>query len=142
MSASLLLKSKLLVPEIPSNALFSQRIKNLHISNKRIVVITAPSGFGKTTSVLLSFKKEREQLRWYRLEKEDSFLLVFYTHLIETLFAGKEKGSLDCFRTLSSIQNISEEYPLINAQICQDAASVFTEEKERIYLVLDDFHNI
>ncbi|MCX7773459.1 MAG: hypothetical protein N2376_10150, partial [Clostridia bacterium] len=141
-----LLKSKLTVPEIPSKALYSQRIKNLEIANNRIVVITAPSGFGKTTSVLLSLKNEKSRVGWYRLETEDTLLSIFYTHLIEILFPAYEKSSLECYRTLNSIQNIESEYPLLNAQICQDFFESSADSKKRpsgrFYLVFDDFHSV
>ncbi|MDP4121332.1 MAG: hypothetical protein Q8876_09825, partial [Bacillota bacterium] len=136
-----LVKSKLIMPELPSQILYSDRMKGFHIEDKRITVITAQSGFGKTTTVLLALKKERENIHWYRLEKEDSFLPVFYAHLIETLFNDRDIASLDCHRALSSLQNLSEEYPIINAQICQDAADIKCGNK-RTYLVLDDFHNV
>ncbi len=106
-----LLKAKLIVPEIPTRALFTSRIRNMHITDYRIVTVTAPAGFGKTTAVLLSLKKERKNMHWYRLEKEDSFLPVFYIHLIETLLGTAENGYSDAFRSLSSIDNIAEEYP-------------------------------
>jgi len=95
MSKIPLLKAKLVVPEIPNMVLFSARIKSLNLSGHRAVIITAPAGFGKTTAVLLSLRKERAQMRWYRLEKEDSFLPVFYAHLIEPLFDQEDKGLID-----------------------------------------------
>jgi ATP/maltotriose-dependent transcriptional regulator MalT/DNA-binding SARP family transcriptional activator len=137
-----LLQSKLTIPEIPYNVLYSQRIKDLQIAKKRLVIITAPAGFGKTTAVLLSLKKEKANVRWYRMEKEDSFLPVFYTHLIELLFLNREKSSLECCRTLNSIQNIMDEYPLLNAQICQDFSIAVENRKEKLYLVFDDFHTV
>ncbi|MDF1617909.1 BTAD domain-containing putative transcriptional regulator [Petrocella sp. FN5] len=142
MQNTLLLKSKLIIPELPKKALYSERIKSLPINKKRAVIITAPGGFGKTTAVLLSLKKERQYIHWYRLEREDAFLPVFYSHVIETLFSGVDKTRLDCYRGLSGISNISEEYSLINALICQDAWEYFSDEQHFHYLVLDDFQNI
>lgn len=136
-----IVKSKLVMPETPLRMLYSQKMKGFHIENKRITVITAQAGFGKTTTVLLALKKEREHIHWYRLEKEDAFLPIFYAHLIETLFIDMDKASLDCHRALSSVQNILEEYPIINAYICQDATYIKCGMK-RIYLVFDDFHSV
>ena len=134
-----IVKSKLTVPELPFGMLYSQRLKSLPIEKTRITVITAQAGFGKTTTVLLALENHKENIRWYRLEKEDSFLPVFYSHLIETLFRNRDKSTLDCHRALSGVQDLSEEYPIINARICQDAAGIDRGSK-RIYLVLDDFH--
>lgn len=136
-----LVKSKFMIPELPNKILYSDRMKSLKISKKRAVIITASGGFGKTTAVLLSLKKERQYIHWYRLEKEDALLLVFYTHVIETLFAGTDKATLECYRGLNGISNISEEYSLINALICQDAWEYFTDNQVCNYLVLDDYQN-
>lgn len=139
------LKAKLSIPELPDRLLYSGRIKKLDIAGHKAVIVTAPSGFGKTTAVLLSLKKYRDNIRWYRMEKEDSFLPVFYAHLIETLLAGGYRESedlVDSARSLRSIGNISEEYPLLNASICQDAWAFYSGIKDPVYLVLDDFHNV
>ncbi|KJS02131.1 MAG: hypothetical protein VR68_03680 [Peptococcaceae bacterium BRH_c4a] len=137
-----LLKVKLAIPELPNRVLYSERIKNLNIAGHRAVIITAPAGFGKTTAVLLSLRKNRDKMRWYRMEKEDSFLHVFYAHLIEALFGQEAKGVTDSARSLRSIGKISEEYPLLNAVICQDAWTLYPDGKDCIYMVFDDFHNV
>jgi ATP/maltotriose-dependent transcriptional regulator MalT/DNA-binding SARP family transcriptional activator len=134
-----LVKSKLTAPELPQRMLHSQRLKGFPIEDRRITVITAQAGFGKTTTVLLAL--EKKDLRWYRMEKEDSFLPVFYAHLIETMFRDMDQTRLDCHRALTGVQDLADEYPIVNAQICQDAAELETEGS-RIYLVLDDFHNV
>ena len=96
MNAKPFVKSKLILPEIPQKMLLTERLKNLSIETKRVTVITAPAGFGKTTAVLLSLEKQRNHVKWYRLEAEDARLHVFYAHLIETIF-GNAALNLDCF---------------------------------------------
>lgn len=137
-----LIKTKLIVPDIPDKALYSKRIKKLNMTKHRAVIISAPAGFGKTTAVLLSLKNERDSILWYRLEKEDSFLHVFYTHLIETLFRHKTKDTTDSARSLGSIGSISENYPLLNAVICQETWSFYPDSETVNYLIFDDFHNV
>jgi DNA-binding SARP family transcriptional activator/tetratricopeptide (TPR) repeat protein len=137
-----LLKAKLTIPEIPGRVLFSGRIKNLNIAGSRAVIITAPAGFGKTTSVLLSLRKHRDNMLWYRMEREDSFLPVFFAHLIEALLGREDKDATDSARSLASIGKISEEYPLLNAVICQDAWTQYPDHNNQIYLVFDDFQNV
>jgi len=134
-----LVKSKLTAPELPLKMLFPQRMKRFYIDNKRITVITAQAGFGKTTTVLLALKGK--DTRWYRMEKEDSFLQIFYIHLIETLFRDKDKAGTACHRALTGVHTLTEEYPIINAQICQDASDL-DQGSKHIYLVFDDFHHV
>ena len=137
-----LVKTKLIVPDLPDKALYSKRIKNLHIPQHRAVIISAPAGFGKTTAVLLSLKNEHDRTLWYRLEREDSFLHIFYAHLIETLFRHKTEEITDSARSLRSIGSISEEYTLLNAIICQETWAFYPENQVAHYLILDDFHNV
>ncbi|NLZ70436.1 MAG: hypothetical protein GX907_03785 [Clostridiaceae bacterium] len=137
-----LLKSKLMIPEVPRQALLCDRILNLSLSERRLTVLIAPAGFGKTTAVLLALNPYRERIKWYRLEKEDNFLTVFYAHLIETLFAGEDKKLLGSVDMLKSIQNLDEEYVLLNAQITQDMYTIHGRREEKVFLVLDDFHHV
>ncbi|ASS41574.1 hypothetical protein AXF21_06640 [Eubacterium minutum ATCC 700079] len=135
-------QSKLIIPDLPVRSLFCDRIKNMKITENRISTLTAPAGFGKTTAVLMCLEKYRQNVKWYRLDKEDCFLPVFYSHLMETLFSGEKIKDVSCIDMLKGLQNIDEDYILLNAQIVQDAFMVFGEFKKKIYLVLDDFHNV
>ena len=90
----------------------------------------------------MCLEKYRQNVKWYRLDKEDCFLPVFYSHLMETLFSGEKIKDVSCIDMLKGLQNIDEDYVLLNAQIVQDAFMVFGESKKKIYLVLDDFHNV
>ena len=137
-----LLKSKLAIPELPVGALLTNRIKSLPISGKRASFIVAPGGFGKTTAIILALKEEREHIQWYRLEKEDAFLPVFYTHLIDTLFKNVEKTTLESYRGLNDVRNLMEEYALVNALICQDAWEHFPAGGPQCYIVFDDYQNV
>ncbi len=136
------IQSKFIIPELPDKVFVSKRMKGLSIRGNRASMLTAPSGFGKTTLVLLSLQPIRQHTHWYRLEKEDGLLPVFYANLIETLFAGVEKNVLESHRGLSSISNIQEEYAMLNALLCQDAWQYFPDEKTTHYLVFDDFHHV
>lgn len=141
MSTIPLVKPKLSVPEIPARTLYPHKLRALHMPDKRIAVLTAPAGFGKTTAVLLALKNYKPDIRWYRLEKEDSFLPVFYNHLIEALFQSIDDSMLNCKKTLKGISDISAQYAIINAQICQDCAAIKPKGK-RLYIIFDDFHNV
>ncbi|MCL2046535.1 MAG: hypothetical protein FWG88_09145 [Oscillospiraceae bacterium] len=135
------LKAKFTFPEIPQDAIYFDRLKRLGISEPKTVIITAPAGYGKTTAVQLSLQHLREQTHWYRLEKEDSALPVFFTHLIEALFPETDENT-DSHRSARSIDNILEEYSLLSAIICQDAWTMYASGNQSRYLVLDDFHNV
>lgn len=135
----LLHKIKTQLPSIPSKTLFCERIRDLRIAENRLSILTAPAGFGKTTAVLVSLKDHRERTWWYRLEQEDAFLGVFYQHLIDILFSGEPQILQDQKRLLRSLQNLDDEYAILNAQICQDLTYLYSQSTEPRFLVLDDF---
>lgn len=137
-----LLQTKLQLPAIPSASLYSDRIKKLALREYRLAILVAPAGFGKTTSVLLSLQKNRQSIKWYRLEKEDSFLSVFYQHLLSMIFGDRDMSTIDSFHLFKSLQNIQEQYPLLNAQICEDMSYFWGDCKHTMFFVFDDYHNV
>lgn len=140
MEHNLILKSKLIVPQLPEGVLITDRIRELGIEQFRIVSVVAPAGYGKTTAVLASLHR-RDSLHWYRMDREDTRLPIFYAHLLEVLFGRikkQEPESLQYFRSLSDLAQI---YDLLNAAVCQDAWVLFGKRTQKTrYLVLDDFH--
>lgn len=133
------------VPDIPEKSLYSQRIHDFNVEESRLSVFTAPAGFGKTTTVLLALRNYRDNIRWYHMNREDSILYVWYSRLITVLFSSCDTVSADdtdSMRMLAGISNIEEDYPLLNAQIVQDADAMCETVRERIFLVFDDFHHV
>ncbi len=137
-----LLQVKLQLPAIPPRSLFCDRIQRFSLERYRLALLVAPAGFGKTTAILLSLQKHRERTRWYRLEQEDSFLPVFYEHLLSMLFPGQNRFQSDSFRMFNSLGNLQEDYPLLNAQICQDMAGFAEEPSCDLFLVFDDYQAV
>ena len=138
-------ESNFSVPDIPQKILYSQRIRNLNVEKNRLSVLIAPAGFGKTTAVLLSLREHRAKIKWYRMNREDAVLQVWYSHLITSLFASRDLPAVcesESMSMLASITDIGENYPLLNAQIVQDAYALCDNSEERVYLVLDDFHYV
>lgn len=133
-------ESNFSVPDIPQKSLYSQRIHDLNLEGNRLSVLIAPAGFGKTTAVLLSLCNRRENIRWYHMNREDSILHVWYSHLITVLFSCCDSAVTDSMDMLAGINDIDENYPLLNAQIVQDAYAMMDDCVEHIFIVLDDFH--
>ena len=136
-------KSNFSVPDIPQKSLYSQRIHSFDVEKNRLSVFAAPAGFGKTTAVLLSLSNYRDNIRWYRMNREDSILQVWYSRLIKVLFSGDDTTSVSdtgSMGMLASIGDIEDNYPLLNAQIVQDVYAMCENSDEHIFLVFDDFH--
>lgn len=131
-----LLQTKLQLPAVPDGSLYSQRLRDLGLADRRLSLLAAPAGFGKTTAVLLALRNMRRHMRWYRLESEDAWLPTFYEYLLAMLFT----EPADSFRMLHSLQALHESYPLLNAEICQEMTFLYSERSTPLYLVFDDYH--
>lgn len=141
-----IIRNKLIVPQNPEYFVGSPRIKELseRIFNSRVTTITAPAGYGKTSLAVAALKScaGSGPIRWCRLEQEDSDPASFYSYLIELLFPDniarfrKYRGGFDAFGDIPS------QYRTINAAICDSLYACYGKLREKVCLVLDDFHNI
>ena len=132
-------ESNFSVPDIPQKILYSQRIRNLNVEKNRLSVLIAPAGFGKITAVFLSLREHRAKIKWYRMNREDAVLQVWYSHLITSLFASRDLPAVcesESMSMLASITDIGENYPLLNAQL------QISERDEARTLVDDDRYRI
>lgn len=136
------LKSKVTVPQLSEGVLITERIKGFGIERNRVVTVVAPAGYGKTTAVLAAVKHSTN-LHWYRLEKEDARLPIFYAHLLESLFGRVKKQEPESVKFLRSISDVTRGYELLNATICQDVWTLYGDKiQKRRYIVFDDFQHV
>lgn len=146
MDKGLILKSKLIIPELSRSVLLTDRLKKLHekIDSSRAVTVCAPAGYGKTTlivSYLNSVKNSR--ICWYRLDPDDIKLSVFNVHLKEALFPSEEsefKNSNKCIEKAKGIQ--SNPNLFIKALCCEMWEHHSKSNNTRTIIVLDDFQNV
>ena len=99
-----------------------------------------PPDMEKTTFVLAYFniqKKQNIACYWYRLEPEDAFLGIFYSHLAQLLFDDKQCAEIKKY--IASSNNIGEDAAFINAMFCQELSSDSVQKK---VLFFDDFHHV
>lgn len=145
------LKSKLIMPELPSSFLSTERLDKLYAGmvSSRVVNIHAPAGYGKTTLAVSFFKRQAAgtaRICWYRLDPEDKNLPVFIAHLTETLFPPESRRFAESRSTLHEYEEYAglESSPQhIVAMLCQELWSEHNRsDHEHVYIVLDDFHNV
>lgn len=144
MSSITVLKSKLVMPELPESFILTERLSNLHknINSKRAVAICAPAGYGKTTLVVSYFKHfsdKASDICWYRLDHEDRNPQVFLAHLSQTLFPGSSSRPPELSSQASEKQSGEPSIALL----CRCLWDKHDRDKNiRTYIVLDDFHNV
>lgn len=87
MKPSVLLRTKFLVPRPRSDLLPRPRLLEWLESNadKRLTLLSAPAGYGKTTLLAEFINASSLPFAWYTLDAQDSDPTVFLTYLIESL---------------------------------------------------------
>lgn len=138
-SAAVLVESRLAPPQLSTTLLARPGLSALLHSGlgKRLLSITAPAGYGKTTA-LAQFAARAETLgvtvAWLSLEKEDNDPLLFFRYLASALRhadsrLGRNVLAQTAGGTLASTDAIA-------ASMLSDLSSV----DGRLLLMLDDFH--
>lgn len=143
----LILKSKLIKPDLPPYFLLTKRIERLHrgIDFCRAVTVCAPAGYGKTT-LISSYCANRANLPlrvcWYRLEASDTEPTVFTGHLLAALFSGRPDLTAKHLKTVQS-KSVSPDFQLVGASICRACWDLDQHSAAaRTFIVLDDFQNV
>jgi LuxR family transcriptional regulator, maltose regulon positive regulatory protein len=87
MKPSILLRTKFLVPRPRPDLLPRPRLLEWLESqeDKRLVLLSAPAGYGKTTLLADFIRASARPFAWYQLDAQDSDPNVFLTYLIESL---------------------------------------------------------
>ncbi len=138
MALKSLLTTKLFIPRPPSKHVHRQRlIEKLNQGfERKLTLISAPAGFGKTTLLSECAASCKLPLAWYSLDERDNdpaFFFAYFIAALQTIEQNIGKGILDL---LDSSQNSSFE-PILTELINQ----IVTTSSEFV-LVLDDYHVI
>ncbi len=133
-----LLKTKLAPPRLHPSVIQRKDLFNLLDKglSKKLVLVTAPTGFGKTTLVVSWISARNFAYAWLALDENDNDPIRFWTYLITALRsidASIGKAALSALRTSPVLPLQSVLVSLINDLTQLSSTSV---------LVLEDFHHI
>lgn len=138
---SLLLATKLLPPRLAAGLIDRPRLVGLAelAENKRLTVIKAPAGFGKTSLALawLEHLRGRGALApWLSLDPDDDEPARFLHHLAQALRQA-------CGNVGASVIGLTAEVSLVPAQsIVATLINELVEVEDEVFLFLDDYHLI
>lgn len=138
---SLFLATKFLPPRLPSGLIDRPRLIELaaHAESKRLTVIKAPAGFGKTSLALAWLNRLRTSgalVAWLSLDTDDDEPARFLHHLAQALRQA-------CGNVGASTIGLTAEASLVPAQcIVATLINELVEVDEEVYLFLDDYHLI
>jgi len=140
---------KIITPDVPAFYYPRERLINKLISfkNKKVILITAPAGYGKTSLSVEFFNKlKNEEKIWISISSYDNsienfFLLLamaFESNLKKSKFGARLKAVLS--RSQNSL--FDEKVNDVISSFSSDLFSYLVKKKKEICIFLDDFHNI
>ena len=134
-----MLQLKLEVPRMPSNVVLRSRLIDAldSISASRLVLLTAPAGFGKTTLLTQwrdHLKAAGERVSWLTLDEGDADVRRFLIGVIRALeAAGVTFPDLGA-QAERGLTEVTIDKVIRDIQLCLDGNS------DPVTLVLDDYH--
>lgn len=140
-NTSILIKTKLLAPLDRSDTVFRTRLFEALGSSvsSKLILITAPAGFGKTTFLgqwFVQLKQEKNAPCWLSLDSNDNTPEIFLRYMIASLQQIDKNLGKDSLRYIDNA-NTSDISGSLNSLLNE-----LIHIDENIYLFLDDFHLI
>ncbi|MEA3131229.1 MAG: hypothetical protein QOF46_3024, partial [Paraburkholderia sp.] len=136
-----LLTTKVFPPRLPTGLIDRPRLNGLaeQAESKRLTVIKAPAGFGKTSLALTWLARLRAggaHLAWLSLDTEDDEPARFLHHVAQSLRHA-------CGNVGASAIGLTAEASLVPAHaVVSTLINELVDVDEEVYLFLDDYHLI
>jgi LuxR family transcriptional regulator, maltose regulon positive regulatory protein len=132
------LATKLFVPLVPRQIVVRPRLlaKLRASAGQRLVLVSAPAGYGKTTLLGEWLRADELSAAWVALDPRDDHPEVFWSYVVAAL---EGRGVADLVRTRALLDQASFPEPeLLATTLCNDLLSLANP----LVLVLDDLHDI
>lgn len=140
--------SKLVPPENYSNVIHRRELfrKFKNSLKKKIVILSAGTGFGKTTILSEIFTGSEFRFTYLRIDDTDSDIFSFFTYITAALEKANNKIGKSTFPYINSLKNRtapSQNNSNIGISIWNTLSNeIITNPDEDIYLIIDDYFNI
>ncbi|KPJ74099.1 hypothetical protein AMJ52_01890 [candidate division TA06 bacterium DG_78] len=137
----LLLKTKIIPPRVPDYTVNRNRLIHMlqsHIE-KKLILICANAGYGKTTLLTQFIKKLHTPYLWYHIDTSDQDINFFIQYIIEGL-----KRHIPQFgkRTRALIRNASQQEIKLEILFGTLINELVELSRKKILLIFDDLHEI
>jgi len=133
-----LLKTKLAIPPLRADLVSRPRLlKKLNEgTNRKLSLLSAPPGFGKTTLLSEWIHKKKYLAAWFSIDERDNDPISFLTYMIAALQTLDKNWGAPALELIQSPQLPSFESTIITL------INSLTPKPENFVLVLDDYHLI
>jgi len=133
----IVLRTKILIPNLPET-IVRQRLNPLfeEIRTKRVVIVVAGAGYGKTTLVAQTCRKLNTDVVWYSLSSFDSDFVYFIYYLITGIRQHYPDFGQKTLQRIESAQTIREKETVLTYLLKELEESI----KNELIIVLDDLH--
>ena len=139
MDSNLITRTRIVVPRRRDELFTRQRLLDalLEILERRLVIISAPAGYGKT-SLLVDFVHHLEwPACWYAIGDLDRDPLRFFAQFIAALQVRfPQFGRI----SLSALQNDTQEHLNIDLLVAALTNDIYENISEHFVFILDDYH--
>lgn len=126
--------SKLEAPHLPSEEVHRARLDAVLDSDRQVVVVTAPAGYGKSTAVAgWVHRSPRRRAAWVSLDPLDRNALSFWRHVTASI-AGVVPGAREADTVL-----VERGHP--GPEFVTALAHALWDDGQPLVLVLDDLHH-
>jgi ATP/maltotriose-dependent transcriptional regulator MalT len=114
--------------------------------DKKLILVCSPAGYGKTTLILDYLNKKSLKYGWINVSENIDHIYSFYKYIFTVLKKINPGFGLNSTRLLDAHLEKNKFYKNIRESI-NDITQTFREEfkncfKEKIALILDDYHHI
>jgi len=130
------IKTKLNIPSISNDIVLRKNIlKRLDTSlTKKLITISAPAGFGKTTSIIDWLWKNKIPFSWLSLSESDNLSKTFITYIVRAINLTYPEWGNTIIPILENSEKINLQY------ISELIINEIEQSNKDFYLILDDFH--
>ncbi|MDI6689897.1 MAG: tetratricopeptide repeat protein [Actinomycetota bacterium] len=135
-----ILRTKLLAPKA-QNILKRRRLLELLHANvdRRLIVVCAQSGYGKTT-LLADFASDTKfKVIWYRLDPGDNDPAVFLSYLVEAIRKEFPRFGTQTKNRLRETVDLSKERESVATIFINELMEIIPEDT---LIILDDYHHV
>lgn len=134
----MLLQTKFLAPAYNKQSVNRARLVERlnHRSARKVVLVSAPAGFGKTTLVLQWLNSHDQPFCWLSLDSNDDQVERFWRYVVGSIATHIDGFGEEANDLLDQAQYEAAVTALVNE------LAVWSIQSERLSIVLDDFHVI